>query len=93
MTTDVADGLFDVHVGIVRFGERARALPDSVTIGLLLRRFVGLPADDGAIRRDVKYGLPERGAVAFVECDRPRPAALFSPPLHHVTPLLVDWHA
>jgi hypothetical protein len=73
MTTRVVDGLFDVYVGILRFVERRGAPPDSVTIAPGRGSFVNLVADDDAIRGNVKNGLPERGALAFVECEPPWP--------------------
>jgi hypothetical protein len=84
MTTGVVGGLFDVHVGIVRDAERARAVPNLVTIAPSCGGSAGFPGDDAAIPWDVKRRLVERGAVAFVECDPPWPATRCSSPFHDV---------
>ena len=84
MTTGVVGGLFDVYVGIVPHRERTNAVPDLVTIAPACGRSEGFPGDDGAIAWDVKVGLVERVAVAFVECDPPWPATRCRFPFHEV---------
>jgi hypothetical protein len=78
------DELFDVYVGIVPHRERAHAVPDLVTIAPPWSGSEGFPGDDGAIPWDVKVGLVERVAVAFVECDPPWPATRCRCPFHEV---------